>query len=101
MPGDEQRQVGIRMRVSVAQRASVKNCGMIEQRAVAIRSSLQPLYKPGEQLDMERVDLRDLLDKIGMPAMMRERMVRIGHADFRIRTNAAFAAEHHGGDARQ
>ena len=36
-----------------------------------------------------------------MAAMMRERMVRIGNADFGIRANAAFAAEHHGGDACQ
>ena len=33
--------------------------------------------------------------------MMRQRMVRIGYADFGIRANAAFPAEHHGGNARQ
>src|SRR5438046_6363978 len=87
------------MRVSVAQRAAVQDRGMIEQRTVSVRHSFQTLDKPGEQLDMEDVDLRDLLDKVGMAAMMRERMVRIGNADLRIRANAAFAAQHHGGDA--
>ena len=47
------------------------------------------------------VDLRDLLDEVGMAAMMRQRMVRIGNADFGIGAHAAFAAEHHGRDARQ
>ena len=39
--------------------------------------------------------LRDLLDPLGIAAVVRERMMRIGHADLGIGPHAAFAAHHH------
>ena len=75
--------------------------GVVEQRAVAIRSGFQLFEERGEQLDVEAVDLRHLLDEIRMAAMMSERMMRIGNADLRIGADASFAAQHHGRNARE
>ena len=47
------------------------------------------------------VDLRHLRDQLGTIVVMRQRMVRFGHADLRIGPRALFLAEHERDDARQ
>src|SRR5262249_51137718 len=43
---------------------------------------------------MKSVDLGDLFDPIRIVAMMCERMMRIGYADFRVNSGAAFPSNH-------
>src|SRR5437868_3477784 len=83
------------MRITVAEGAAIKNNRMIEQRAVYVRRRFQLLHESSEKLHVEAVDLRYLLDEVGMPTMVRERMVRVGDADLGIGTHAALAPQHH------
>jgi len=50
---------------------------------------------------MIRVDLRELLDHLRLVAMVRRRMMRLGNADFRIRSTADLPGHHERDDARQ
>ena len=72
---------------------------MVEQRAVAFRRGLQLLQEVGEQRHVERVDLGHLRDLLRIVAVVRERMVRIGHADLGIGARAGFARQLEGDDA--
>ena len=65
---------------------------VVEQRAVAIRRGFQLVQEIRELLHVEAVDLRHLLDPLRVVAVVRQRMVRFGHADLAIRARAAFAA---------
>src|ERR1700722_7842936 len=76
--GHQQRQIGTRVSVSVAQGAAVNYRRVIEQRAVSILSRFQALDESGQKLYVIAIDLRDLLDEIGMSPMVREWVVRIG-----------------------
>src|SRR5262245_10161558 len=87
------------MRVAVAEGAAVKDRAAVEEAAVEIRGGGEALHEAREELDVEAVDLRHLLDEVGMAAVVRQRVVRVGDANLRVDANAAFAAQHHGGDA--
>ena len=50
---------------------------------------------------MERVDLRQLRQLLGIALVVRDRMMRVGHADLRIGAAAELAAHHERDDARQ
>src|SRR6516225_10269180 len=89
------------MGVAITERASVKDGGVVEQCAIAIRSGFQLFDERGEQLEVEAVDLCHLLDEIGMSAVMSERVMRIGNADLRIGADTSLAAQHHGRNARE
>ena len=54
----------------------------------------------GEQRHVELIDLRHARDLVRIVAVMRQRMMRIGHADFGIGAVAGFARELERDDAR-
>ena len=95
----QHRQILVRMAVAVAQAAAVDDERVIEQRAVAVGRVLHLVDEAREQLHVHRVDLGHPLDPLGVAAVVRERVVRIGHADLRIRPHAAFASHHQRDDA--
>ena len=68
---------------------------MVEQTSITVLGSLELLEEVREELDVEGINLRDFLNEVRVAAMVRQRMMRVGHADFRVSTTAAFAADHH------
>ncbi len=72
---------------------------MIEQRAVAFRRRLELGEELGEQRDVELVDLRHPGDLRRVVAVVRQRVVRVGHADLGIGAVAGLAGELEGDDA--
>lgn len=101
MAGKNERQIVIGMGIAVAKRAAIKDCGVIQERSLAVGGRPKLSKKVGEQLDVEAVNLGHLLDELRMAAMMCQRMMRIGHADLGIRADAAFTAQHHRRHASQ
>ena len=81
------------VQAGVAHPASVQADRVIEQRTVAVGSGLHLLEEVREQRYMERVDLGDLRDLLGIVTMMAGRMVRIRHSDLGIRAVAQLARE--------
>jgi len=81
--------------------AAVDDDGVIEQCAVAIRRSGELRDELREQLHVQHVHLRHLLDPLRVVAVVGERVMRIGHADLRVGAVAGFAGElerHHARD---
>src|SRR5437667_6645678 len=70
----------------VAQPASVQVHRVIEQRAVAVGSGFQFLEKLRKERYVERIDLGNLEELFRIVAMMTRGIVRVGVADFRVRT---------------
>ena len=66
---------------------------VIQQRAVTFRRRLQLLEVIREQRHVERVDLRHPRDLVRIVAVMRQRMMRIGHADLGVGAVARLARE--------
>ena len=96
-----QRQVVARVPVAVGDARAVQDRHVVEQRAVAVRRRLQLGQVLREQLRVIAVDLRHLLDQLGNVVVVRQRMVRLGHADLRIGPRALLLADHERDDARQ
>jgi hypothetical protein len=84
VPGNQDRQVFVRVRVAVGDGAAVDDHHVIQQRAVAVGRVLQLAQELGEQLGVEDIDQFDLGDIFQGAAMVRQRMVRLGNADFGI-----------------
>ena len=82
----------------VAHPASVQIDGVIEQRAVAVRSDFQLLEKLREQQHVERIDLGNLRELLRIVAVMTGGMVRVWDADFRVRAVAELARQLEGDD---
>ena len=99
--GEQDREVLVRVPVAVAQAAAVDDHRMVEQGALAIGRRLQLPEEAREELRVERIDLRHAFDPFGVPAMVRERMMRIRDANLRVRAQAAFAPHHHRDDPRR
>ena len=97
---DQNREVHVVVQAGVAHPASVQVDRIVEQRAVAVRSGLQFLEELREERDMERVDLRDLLDLFRISAVVTGGMVWLWNADFRIGAVAELARELEGDDPR-
>ena len=74
---------------------------MIEERAVAVGRGAQPGQVLREELGVIAVDLRHPRDQLGHVAVMRQRMVRLGHANLRIGPGALLLADHERDHARQ
>ena len=74
---------------------------MVEQRAVAVRRGGHAVEQIRELRHLIGVDLRDFDDLFRLLLVVRDRMVRIGHADLRERHAAELAAQHERNDARQ
>src|SRR5216684_1096750 len=66
---------------------------MIEQRTVAILSGLKLIEEIGEQRHVKRIDLRHFRELLGIAAVVRQRMMRLGNADLGISSRAGFASE--------
>ena len=67
---------------------------MIEQRAVAVGRRFSFSSEVREQLDVIRVDLRGLCELHRIVLVVRDRVVRLGHAEPRIGAVGLLAAEH-------
>ena len=103
LPGasrDDNRQVQVIVHIRVAHAAAEHDDRVIEQRAVAVGRGLQLLEVIGEQRHVIGVDLRQLLQLLRIVAVMRRRVVRLGHADLRIGARADFARHLERDDAR-
>jgi hypothetical protein len=99
--GKNDRDVVRVMAVAVGNAGAIHHRHVIEQRAVSVGRRLQALEVIRELLDVIRVDLRDLLDLRQLSGIVRDRMMRIGHADLRVGHAAVLATHHEGDDARQ
>ena len=74
---------------------------MIQQRAVAVGRRAQLVEIAREQLRVVAVDLRQVRDELGHVVVVRQRVMRLGHADLRVGPRALLLADHEGDDARQ
>jgi hypothetical protein len=72
---------------------------MVQERAVAVGGGLEARHEVGEQLHVEDVDLRDLLDPLRVVAVVGQRVMGVAHPDLRVGLEAALAADHHRADA--
>ena len=81
---DCQRQIHVRVDVRVAEPGAVEQQRVIEQRAVAVGRRSQLLEERREQLRLIGVHLGELRDLLRIVAVVREPVVRLGDADFRI-----------------
>ena len=98
---DDDRQPLVVVQVAVRHPGAVEQHHVVEQVAVAVRRGPCLLEEVPEERDVELVDLRDLLVEGRVVAVMRRRMVRVGHADLGIRPAADLARHHVGADAGQ
>jgi len=60
------RQIVVRMQIPITDAAPIKDQGMIEEIAVAIRRGTQPLKIIGQHLGVEDIDLGCFLDLFGI-----------------------------------
>ncbi len=67
---------------------------MIEQRAVAVLDRVQLAQEVGEQPDVVRLNLDQLLDLLRAVLVMRRRVMALVHVDHRIRLVALLARHH-------
>jgi hypothetical protein len=74
---------------------------VIEQRAVAVGRGTELCQIFREELGVVPVDLRHVRDELGDVVVMRERVVRFGNANLRIRPRALLLANHERDDARE
>ena len=86
--------------VRITDATAIENQRVIEQRTVPIRRRFHLRDELGEQRDVERIDLRHAFDFRRIVSVMRQRMMRIGHADFGISAIARLARELERDDAR-
>src|SRR5688572_11292774 len=99
---DEQRRQQIsRVDVSIPHAAAVQDQGVIEQRAVTVRSGAKPLDEFRKQRQMIRVDLGVGLDRLRPVAVVGDRVVRLGDTDVRIGALAQLASDHERKDTSQ
>ena len=98
---DEQRQVVARVPLAVGNARAVQDRHVIQKRAVAVgrRPKLRQILR--EQLRVIAIDLRHVRDELRSVVVVRQRMVRFGHADLRVRPGALLLADHERDDARQ
>ena len=73
---------------------------MIEQRAVAVRRLRHFLDQPREERQVVGVDLGLLLDVVRVVLVVRDRVVRLGHANPGIGARARLARDLHAADPR-
>jgi len=96
----QQRHVVVLVRVAVPNRGAVEQHHVVDERAVAVRRAGQLGHELAEERHVVLVDLLHLLDLLAVAAVVRQRVVRVGDADLRIRRAALLAADHVGEDAR-
>ena len=96
----QNRHVVGRVRVAVAHPGTVHQHHLVQERPVTIRRRPQLLDERREQADVIGVDLRQLRERLGHVAVMRQRMVRIRHVDLRVGAATQLVPGHEGGDPR-
>ena len=89
-----ERNVHRRMRVTVRDPGPVNHGYVVHQRAIAVARGAQLVEQIREHLHVIRVDLRRFRNLLGLVLMVRDRMVRVGHADLRICHTALLMPEH-------
>ena len=99
--GDQDRQIRVKVLIPVADAAAVQNHGVVEQRAIPVRSGLQLLQEVREELYVKRVDLGEERQLLGVVSMVRQAMVRIGDAELGIGPRADLARQHESRDPRR
>ena len=97
----QERHVVVLVCVAVAYRGAVEQHHVVDQRAVAVGRAGQLGHELAEERHVVLVDLLHLLDLLAVPAVVRQRVVRVGDADLRIGRAALLAADHVGEDARR
>ena len=100
-PASKRRQIVVLMAIAVAQAAAVDDHRVIQQRALAVLGRLHLAEEVAQHLDVVLVDLLKPLDLGRVVEVVRQAVVRVGHADRTIRPVAALAADHERDDARQ
>ena len=85
--------------VGVAHAAAIEDDRVIEQTTVAVRNRLQLLQEVGHRLDVIRIQLRVRLHLLGIVAVVRHRVVRLGQTDLGIRAIDVFPRHHQRADA--
>jgi len=86
-------QVRVQVIIAVADAAAVNNGNMVEKRSIAIGSGAQFAQEIGELLHVIVVDPGQLGNRFRPVLMVGEPVVRIGNADFGIRSGANFARQ--------
>ena len=66
---------------------------MLQQGSIAFFGGLELLEEVGEQRHVKAIDLRHFRDLLGIIAVMREWMMRIGNTDFGVRAVAGLSSE--------
>src|SRR6185503_3166626 len=84
-------QVLVTMKVSVAHAAAKQNRAVVEQRAVAVRRVAHPLQEVVEETHVMRVDPRLLRFERGVLTMMGNQVMVARHSDLAVRTPAQVA----------
>ena len=79
----QDRQVIVVMAVAVADACAVDDHGVVEQGAVGFVDAVQLLQEIGDLLRVEFVDLRDLIELVGVTAVVRHIVMAFRHANFR------------------
>src|SRR5437660_1709539 len=96
---DDDGQARVVMHVGIADAAAVKIEAMVEKSSVSFACGFQLFQKVSKQRDVELIDLRHARNFFRIIAVMRKRMMRIGHTDLRISAIAGFTRELEGDDA--
>ena len=91
---EHDRQVVGRVGVAVAHARAVHQDHVVEQRAVAVGRRPQLLDEAGEEADVIAVDLGQLAQRLAHPAVVRQRVVGVGHLDLRIGAAAQLVPAH-------
>ena len=94
-------QVVVVVPVAVAEAAAVEHHRRIEQGALAFFDGRQAVDVVGEHLGEMAVDLLQPLDEHPVAAVVRQRVVRVGHPDFGVGAVARLVPQHEGGDPGQ
>ena len=91
--GHQDRKILVVVQAGISHAAPVQVNRVIQERPVSVRSRLHSLQKLRKQRNVIRIDLRDLRHLYRIVAVMARGMVRVGHADFRVRAIALLARQ--------
>src|SRR5437016_6388820 len=82
------------MKIPIADRASVDNDRMVEQRAVAVACGRYLLQEVSQYLGVKSIDLDYLSDLHCIVLMMRQGMEGVGETEFVVYAGVLFPADH-------
>ena len=82
--GEQARKILVSVPVSISNAGRINNHRVEQQIVFPVRCVLELLKEAGNQFGVVDVDFDYFLDAIWFAPMMRERVMRFGHADLRI-----------------